>query len=545
MPRRPEIGNVQLYPDRPLNKADRNGYVLKFYCPIRQTRIRKNCGTRDRREARRILRECQRRLLSGEYTDSGGAITAQHARAKSSPVGTGRRVQSGGRTWDDCYQDYRVFKTKRSKKDSFKHAQSRLGIAERILRNYFEDREASEGLMVREVMTLPMLEYLQERLLDGDECRYDVRSANTVNSMVSSVMAFVRFCAKREWIERVPSVEPLDVDDVMKGRPISGEEFDRMLAATPKVVGVQEAESWQFALRVLWYSGFRIGDLMDFHWNDERHIVPVWSDSPKMCPTINIPSSQKNGKIQQIPMFPELESFLQSVPRQHRVEWIVNPLPIHAPLKRGARRFQPCDRDLVKWANKYSNLSIARACGVTETSIRKWLQRLGFRRRREFKTCTGEIPKRTVDEFEQRAGQKSGITRSRPQRMSTAHVGRIIAKIGKDAGIVVRQADERTCSRIKYASAHDIRRGCAQRLINAGISAESLKVVMRHADFATTEKYYGAMRSAQAAAREVRMKLSTDANFDALVGGLMGGKKKTPQLSDEEHSVLKHLLNRI
>ncbi|OYP28451.1 hypothetical protein [Rhodopirellula sp. MGV] len=59
MPRRPEIGNIQLYPDRPLKKTDRNGFVLKFYCPIRGTRVRKNCGTRDRREARRILRECQ------------------------------------------------------------------------------------------------------------------------------------------------------------------------------------------------------------------------------------------------------------------------------------------------------------------------------------------------------------------------------------------------------------------------------------------------------------------------------------------------------
>ena len=57
MPRLPEIGNVKLYPDRPLKASDRNGYVLKFYCPIRRTRIRKSYGTRDRREARRVLRE--------------------------------------------------------------------------------------------------------------------------------------------------------------------------------------------------------------------------------------------------------------------------------------------------------------------------------------------------------------------------------------------------------------------------------------------------------------------------------------------------------
>ena len=65
---------------------------------------------------------------------------------------------------------------------------------------------------------------------------------------------------------------------------------------------------------------------------------------------------------------------------------------------------------------------------------------------------------------------------------------------------------------------------------------------MRHADFATTEKHYGATRSAQAAASEVREKLSPDVEKEALVGGLIGGQKKTPQLTIEE---LKCLLNSI
>ena len=127
------------------------------------------------------------------------------------------------------------------------------------------------------------------------------------------------------------------------------------------------------------------------------------------------------------------------------------------------------------------------------------------------------------------------------ERMTKERVGRIIALIGQEAGIVVRQEDNRTDTRIKYASAHDIRRGCAQRLINAGVSAETLKVVMRHADFATKEKYYGATRSAQAAAAEVRQKTSASATSDAL----MGGQKETPQLDAEESMKLKALLGRL
>ena len=108
------------------------------------------------------------------------------------------------------------------------------------------------------------------------------------------------------------------------------------------------------------------------------------------------------------------------------------------------------------------------------------------------------------------------------ERLTKEHVSRVIAKIGKEAKVVVRQADERKKSRVKYASAHDLRRGCALRLINAGVSAETLMVVMRHADFATTQKFYGAMRSAQSAAAEVRQKLSAG-DKPPLLGGFVGG----------------------
>ena len=44
MPRRPEIGNVQLYPNRPLTSRDKGGYKLQFYCPIQQARVLPHVG---------------------------------------------------------------------------------------------------------------------------------------------------------------------------------------------------------------------------------------------------------------------------------------------------------------------------------------------------------------------------------------------------------------------------------------------------------------------------------------------------------------------
>ena len=79
--------------------------------------------------------------------------------------------------------------------------------------------------------------------------------------------------------------------------------------------------------------------------------------------------------------------------------------------------------------------------------------------------------------------------------MTKERVGRVIGLIGQKANVVVQEKDDELRKRLKYASAHDIRRGCAQRLINQGVSAETLKLILRHSDFATTEKFYGAVKA--------------------------------------------------
>ena len=56
------------------------------------------------------------------------------------------------------------------------------------------------------------------------------------------------------------------------------------------------------------------------------------------------------------------------------------------------------------------------------------------------------------------------------------------------------------------------------RLINAAISAETLMVLMRHKDFATTKKFYAARRAAQLAAMEIHNKLEADVGLDEFVG---------------------------
>ena len=202
--------------------------------------------------------------------------------------------------------------------------------------------------------------------------------------------------------------------------------------------------------------------------------------------------------------------------------------------------FKPTSEDLAALAEKHNNSAIDRACGVTETTVRKWLKAQGIERPEEFDRHHGDIASAAVEQIRRRAERLTSHAACRStERLSKERVGRIIGMIGEQAKIIVQRPDEETGWRFKYASAHDLRRGCAQRLINAGVSAETLKVVLRHKDFTTTEKFYGATRAAQSVAAEIYDKLSQSNAETGLATDIDIG----PKLSPEELLKLKSLLN--
>ena len=77
-----------------------------------------------------------------------------------------------------------------------------------------------------------------------------------------------------------------------------------------------------------------------------------------------------------------------------------------------------------------------------------------------------------------------------------------MSKIGKAAGVIVNKAEG------KFASAHDLRRTFGQELADAGLPPRDLQAIMRHANLATTEKYYLRHRAVEQAER-IAMYLGT------------------------------------
>ena len=76
------------------------------------------------------------------------------------------------------------------------------------------------------------------------------------------------------------------------------------------------------------------------------------------------------------------------------------------------------------------------------------------------------------------------------KRPDAEWVGKVIARIGEEAGIEVEPADERTGRPTKYATAHDLRRSCGERLRDAGVPPLVICRVMRHSSWETTRKHY-------------------------------------------------------
>ena len=96
----------------------------------------------------------------------------------------------------------------------------------------------------------------------------------------------------------------------MKGRAITEEELDRLLAATPAIVGVDQAESWQHLLRGLWWSGLRLGEALVLDWTDDRRLCV---DLSGKCPMFRVRAAAEKGyKDRTFPMAPEFAEMLQA-----------------------------------------------------------------------------------------------------------------------------------------------------------------------------------------------------------------------------------------
>jgi integrase len=279
------------------------------------------------------------------------------------------------------------------------------------------------------------LSHFQAVLRDGE------RSENTIAGYLAHLRAALQWAADQGMIPVVPNVRrPRRAKKggsgrKGKGRPISGEEFDRLLSKIPMALGnwqnrKREAdrktrrnkgqavksttadsipvevdpvavESWRHYVRGLSLSGLRLAESLQLYWDRPDRLCV---DLKSRRPMLRIPAEfEKGHRDRLLPITPDFAEFLLTTPEAERHGRVFRPL------------------------------------------------------------------------------MPSGNPASGEQ------AGRMVALIGELARVVVH-TDPRT-GRVKYASAHDLRRSFGNRWARK-VTTPVLQKLMRHENIATTLTFY-------------------------------------------------------
>ena len=141
-------------------------------------------------------------------------------------------------------------------------------------------------------------------------------SMATIKGHIVHLKSMLKWAVDRRLLEAMPNIKPPRVKGQMKGRPITDEEFDRMLAAVPKVVSVDQVATWTEFLRGLDWSGLRLAEAMHLSWTDARDIRVELNDEFAWYRIQ--PHAEKAGQGRLTPVAPEFEAWLRTVPADRR-----------------------------------------------------------------------------------------------------------------------------------------------------------------------------------------------------------------------------------
>ena len=102
---------------------------------------------------------------------------------------------------------------------------------------------------------------------------------------------------------------------LMRGRPISTEEFERMIGAVP-AIRPRDPDHWIYYLSGLWLSGLRLEESTLLSWDDDS---PISVELGGRRPRLRIyAEAEKGHQDRLLPMTPDFAEFLARTPKVHR-----------------------------------------------------------------------------------------------------------------------------------------------------------------------------------------------------------------------------------
>lgn len=154
----------------------------------------------------------------------------------------------------------------------------------------------------------------------------------SVRNYLTMAGVFARWAGKMWPAYKPPMIDLPPGGNDMRGRPICGEELDRILEKLPEAVGAAHAASWRFLVRGLYLSGLRRSEALKLRYDapvgDEFHIRYLGHRS--LEPVFVITSRDDKGRrAREFPIAPEFSEFLLAVPEKKRTGFVFNPTLSH------------------------------------------------------------------------------------------------------------------------------------------------------------------------------------------------------------------------
>lgn len=286
--------------------GDRAHYQLQWTCPQSGRKKTKSSGIertgrkRDRELAQRRAAEVEAALLSGRFA-SGDRLT-----------------------WEAFRERYE-------------------GEACKALADSTASKVASVFKMVEAILNPSRLSQITAERLSyfQSEMRKQGLAESSIKSNLAHLKAALRWAERVGLLGRAPTFEmPKRASDKMKGRPITAEEFDRMLAKVeaglmlaarkgrkgkpkegptrPRVEAkaASDAPAYRRLLRGLWLSGLRISEALRLYWDDDNQLRV---DLSGRRPMLWIPARLDKGrKDRLLPITPDFAAFLAETPKDQR-----------------------------------------------------------------------------------------------------------------------------------------------------------------------------------------------------------------------------------
>lgn len=188
--RKPRSQSARKIPKVRIARPAKRPFQLRYDCPIEKRQVRISTGTRDEAEAERQKAELEAKLLLGIETRPG------------------RNVDFGPEMeWSDFREQYRTLHLATVRDSTAADAESRLDLAERILK----------PRTLGDVADPNALQQLQARLLAGAQSRRKKpRSPHTVRGYMGCVLAAVNWAHLQGWLPNAPRIRKLKVPKMKK-----------------------------------------------------------------------------------------------------------------------------------------------------------------------------------------------------------------------------------------------------------------------------------------------------------------------------------------